>query len=188
MKIINTFTGFLLHPVFLLLIIGILVSATVYSYLQYQDAQSQLGKVRVELEEFRTNPAASASEVRVLVDRVGRIVALPTDETPTVATITDVEKLKEQPFFANAKNGDKVLIFSNARKAYLYRPDDNKIIEVAPINVTQNQPTPPAEQAGDETSEDQDQETEDLTGTPSPSVSVSPSASPSPSGAPTPTP
>jgi hypothetical protein len=32
--------------------------------------------------------------------------------------------------------GDKVLIYSRAQKAILYSPSKNKIIEVAPINLT----------------------------------------------------
>lgn len=47
----------------------------------------------------------------------------------------DPEKLRDQPFFANAQRGDKVLIYANAKKAILYNPPSNKIIEVAPVNI-----------------------------------------------------
>jgi len=76
--------------------------------------------------------------VNKLVKEVGQLIELP-KETPTVATITDENKLKDQAFFANAKNGDKVLIFTNSKKAILYRPSLKKIIEVAPINLGQSQ-------------------------------------------------
>lgn len=65
---------------------------------------------------------------------VGRLMVLPATETPTMATVSDPEKLKDQPFFANAKKGDKVLIYTIARKAILYSPTLDKIIEVAPVN------------------------------------------------------
>lgn len=77
---------------------------------------------------------ASPDEVTRLIDEISRIYDLPTGEPPTVATVTDVEKLKDQPFFAKAKNGDKVIIYNQAKKAILYDPISKKILEVAPIN------------------------------------------------------
>ncbi len=72
-----------------------------------------------------------------LVSQVGKLIALPSDEKPTVATITDIDKLKDQPFFKNAKNGDKVLIYTNAKKAILYRESENRIVEVGAVNINQ---------------------------------------------------
>lgn len=83
-----------------------------------------------------TNPnAATQAEVQSLVQKVGRLVVLPTDETPTVATVSDPAALKDQPFFADAKKGDKVLIYSNAKKAILYDPVLDKVITIAPLNI-----------------------------------------------------
>ena len=73
-------------------------------------------------------------ELNDIVADVGRLMILPADETPTLATVSDPEKLKNQPFFANAKKGDKVLVYPISRKAILYSPSLNKIIEVAPVN------------------------------------------------------
>ena len=73
-------------------------------------------------------------EIKQLVDKVGKMILLP-DEVPTMATVTDKSKLAGQKFFRNAKNNDKVLIFSLASKAILYRPDENKIIEVASVTM-----------------------------------------------------
>lgn len=42
------------------------------------------------------------------------------------------------------KNGDKVLIYVKAKKAILYDPAKNIIVDVAPVNIAQNQVTPPA--------------------------------------------
>jgi hypothetical protein len=81
-------------------------------------------------------------ETTELLAQVGKLIVLPEDETPTVATVSDPEKLQSQPFFAKAKKGDKVLIFTNAKKAILYDPQNNKIVEVAPINIGPATPTP----------------------------------------------
>ena len=81
---------------------------------------------------------ASQAEIKSLVEKVGRILVVPTDETPTVATVSDPEALKDQAFFADAKKGDKVLIYSNAKKAVLYDPVADKIVTVAPLNIDPN--------------------------------------------------
>lgn len=82
------------------------------------------------------------AETDALIIEVGKLIVLPADEKPTVATITDVDKLKDQPLFKNAKNGDKVLIYTTANKAILYRPSEKRIIEVGSVNIgNQEQPT-----------------------------------------------
>ena len=85
---------------------------------------------------LKQNPQATVQkEAEQLVGRVSRLIVLPEGEVPTIATVQDPELLKEQLFFANAKKGDKVLIYTNARKAILYDPVSNKIVEVAPVNI-----------------------------------------------------
>ena len=70
-----------------------------------------------------------------LVAQVGKLIVLPPGETPTIATVADPSKLTDQAFFAKAKKGDKVLIYAGAKKAVLYSPESNKIVEIAPINI-----------------------------------------------------
>lgn len=99
---------------------------SVYFYTQYQQAQARL-----------TNPNLfAAEEAKKYIDQVGKLMILPSGETPTIATVNDKDKLKNQPFFAKTENGDKVLIYTNAKKAILFRPSIDKIIDVAPINVS----------------------------------------------------
>lgn len=82
-----------------------------------------------------SNPEATAEEEANLIKgEVAQLIELP-NETPTIATVIDVEKLRSQPFFASAQNGDRVLLFSQAKKAILYRPSTKKLVEVAPINL-----------------------------------------------------
>ena len=74
-----------------------------------------------------------------LVGLLGKLIELPAGETPTIATITDKEKLKDQPFFTQAQNRDILFAYTTAMKAILYRPSSNKIINVAPISINQPQ-------------------------------------------------
>lgn len=78
------------------------------------------------------------TEASILVEKVGKHMFLPKDENPSVATVTDPEKLRNQNFFSDAKKGDKVLIYSNAKKAILYDPNSDKIVTIAPILLDSN--------------------------------------------------
>ena len=95
----------------------------------------------------------AAEEVASLTAAVGALIALPQDETPTIATVTDPEQLKEQPFFSQAKVGDKVLLYATARKAYLYDPVANKLLDVAPLNIGSQDPQTDAAVSPEESEE-----------------------------------
>ncbi|MBI4033911.1 hypothetical protein HY379_02830 [Candidatus Saccharibacteria bacterium] len=99
-----------------------------YDYSQVRKENDRLADPQV---------AAQEASARLIAD-VGKLAQLPQGETPTIATVSDVSKLQSQAFFAKAQNGDKVLIYTQAKKAYLYRPSTNKIIEIAPINLGNN--------------------------------------------------
>lgn len=92
--------------------------------------------------------AVFTSDDQTLVEKVGRHIDLPQNEKPNIATVTDKTKLDTQPFFVNAQNGDKLLLYTQAAKAILYRPSTDKIIAAGPYTV--HQPTPQV--AGDQTS------------------------------------
>lgn len=145
--------------IILIVISAFLLASTVFYYTKYKDAQTLLKNPR----------EAVKTEVQDLVTKVGKLIVLPKDEQPTVATVQDIKKLKSQPFFAKAENGDKVLIYIKAKRAILYRPSTNKIIEVAPINVGKaNQATPSGAVKPSQA----------VSKTPTPSVEASPSATP----------
>ena len=97
-------------------------SGSYYFYKKYND--------------IKANPNAEATkETEKYVSAVGKLMELPKDEMPTIATILDKEKLKDQSFFEAGENGDVLLAYTIAMKAVLYRPGANKIINVAPISI-----------------------------------------------------
>lgn len=79
---------------------------------------------------FFTPEALKRREVKKWAEIIGKNTELPKGETPTLATITNKEKLGDQLFFARAENGDKILIYPLAKQAFLFRPSTGKIIEV----------------------------------------------------------
>lgn len=121
-------------------LILVLLAGGVFGGLQYQKLNN-LNRQLSNENKHLSNPEESAkAESDKLKAEVSKLVNVPTGEEPTIATVVDVNKLKDQSFFANAENGDKVFMYAKAKKAILYRPSTNKIIELAPINSQQNTP------------------------------------------------
>jgi hypothetical protein len=110
--------------IFLVLIIIALLAIVSAGYFYYQ------------LTLAKQNPQVVAQEeVADLISKVSVLVALPENEVPTVATVSDPAALKDQAFFTLAQKGDKVLIYAQAKKAILYSVTMNKILEIAPLNI-----------------------------------------------------
>ncbi len=126
------------NSLFIVILVVVLLLAggvSYYFYNKYQTSQKLL-----------KNPnAAAQEEINSLVSKVGKLIELPRDETPTVATVSDITKLKNQPFFAHAKNGFKVLLYQKAKKAIMYDPWANKIIEVQPLSIGDSSQEKPQE-------------------------------------------
>lgn len=109
---------------FVILVLG-LGGTTYFFYTKYNDSQKLLA-----------NPQKLVDEQGAqVVAQVAKLMDLPTGEQPTVATVLDASKLKDQAFFANAMNDDKVIIYAQAKKAILFRPSTNRIIEVSPLSM-----------------------------------------------------
>lgn len=99
-------------------------SASGYFYFQYTNTQKQL-KAKAQTQAAK----GTVDETKKLIEEVGKLINLPKDEEPTIATVTDVDKLKDQPFFKEAKVGDKVLIYPKVQKSILYDPKNKRIVE-----------------------------------------------------------
>ena len=79
--------------------------------------------------------ALTADDISTLIAKVARHIVIRTDEKPTVATIQDAQILRTQnpDFYKDAKNGDRLLIWSD--KAVLYSTSQDKILSVLPIRI-----------------------------------------------------
>ncbi len=119
---------FLNMVMFLILLVAIALSGYFYYKLHNLQKNTQEGVKK---------------EVKDILGKVAKLYLIPTGEEPTVATVSDPVKLKDQSFFSEAQKDDKVLIFSQAGKAVLYRPSIDKIIEVTSINNNKKDAKPP---------------------------------------------
>ncbi len=89
-------------------------------------------------EDYKKQQAADS-----YLSEVKKLIALPEAENPTVAIISDVEKMRQtNPFFSKAQNGNVLILYST--KAILYDPVKKIIIDVAPVNVAGNSASPQA--------------------------------------------
>ncbi len=128
-----------------LIIMALLLIMAGGAYFGYQ----KYDEVNQEKQRLSDPQEAARQETQRTKEQVAKLIDVPQGEDPTIASVVDASKLSNQSFFKNAKNGDKVLMYAQAKKAILYRPDSNKIIEVAPINIGNNEQ--PAAPAGTET-------------------------------------
>lgn len=87
-----------------------------------------------------TAQVAEAREIKELVTKIGAVIALPEQEVPTLATVTNKNKLDNQPFFQKAENGDKILIYATAGQVVLYRPATGKVIDMTTVTIAKEAP------------------------------------------------
>lgn len=121
---------------FVLLLLAAAAAPGVYFYKKYADSQKQIQT------QNQPQPAKDAeTQKKEMIERVATHMVLPEGETPEVLTITEREKLVGQEFFTKAKNGDILLVYYAAKKAILYDPILDKILEIGPVTVN-NTPTP----------------------------------------------
>jgi len=102
----------------------ILLIVAVFFFVQYQDAKNKL------------NPTTAVAKTdSQLVTKLSKIYLLPKNETPLFRTVNDASKLTSQSYFANAKDGDKLIVYAKQHLAILYRPSTNQIINVGSASV-----------------------------------------------------
>lgn len=124
------------------IILAIALIPSYYFYTRWEHSQKLLKNPDLAVQE----------EKRDILGKVGKLVDVPVNEDPTIATISDKDKLqnqiKNQPFFSKAENGDKVLVFPQAKKAILYRPTINKVMDMVAISLSTESASIPGIVAG----------------------------------------
>lgn len=127
------------------LVIVAVLGGSGFLFFKYQQAQKEIKKFKtlgVQAQNTYPSPPADAKKI---IESASKLMKLPQGEEPTVATITDINKLKDQPIFQNAQNGDKILLYPKAKKVIIYNPNDNLIEDVVAVNpsTTPSSPSQP---------------------------------------------
>ena len=105
-------------------VIALLVIVSGFLWFEYNQAQNKLADNSQQYYQQQTK-------------NLGKLIILPTNETPTIVTVKDATKVRNQSFYASAKNGDITFVYAKNKRAILYRPDRNIIVNVAPVTVSQ---------------------------------------------------
>lgn len=125
----------------LLLLIGIIgaIGLFVWAEMQRRSAETQLQQTTQQLEEIKKSTQRSGQEVAAeVLEKVRKHIEIPATPEPTVATVVDVEKLRENnEFYKKANNGDHLIITEN--RAILYNPQKDIIIDVVPVQIDKTQ-------------------------------------------------
>lgn len=112
------------------LVLGLIVLGILWSGYNYYSTSKQLAV----LTDPNIAAEASRKQTEEVLGKIGKLMILPKDKKPVVATINDVEKLSTtQDFYREAHNGDRLVIFPASKKAIIYDEDDNRIVNVGPI-------------------------------------------------------
>jgi hypothetical protein len=119
----------------LLLFIGIIGAVALFFWAEQQrrDALSQLEETEQQLQEIKESTERSGQQIAdEVLSKLREHIDIPTDLQPTVATIVDIDRLREtSDFYNNAENGDHLVLTET--RAILYDPDRNIIIDVVPV-------------------------------------------------------
>ncbi len=127
----KTSTAFkVLMFIVLVLLIGS-VAGSVYLYQKYTETQQKVEK----LSTVQGQQELNKTQVQQLLSKMRTHILLPKDEDPVVATISDIKLLQSNPFYADAKNGDNVVVYAKAKKAFIYSPDKDVIINVGAFEI-----------------------------------------------------
>ena len=113
-----------------------LIALAVVLDIQRRAAQTQLENLTVQLEQLQGNTQQNQEVAKRIVRQVRRLISIPEDVEPTVATIVDIDTLRgRNPFYEKADNGDYLVV--TAERAILYDANENIIIDVVPVQVRQ---------------------------------------------------
>lgn len=97
-------------------------------FVKYQQAKQQISY----LSSAEGRQEVDKKAIDEVINEVKKHIILPDTEVPTLATIEDAESLaQQQPFFSGAKNGDKILIYSD--RAFIYSPERGLLVNVGPV-------------------------------------------------------
>lgn len=115
-----------------ILLVLLLAAAIIFTFaiFRYWAVAKNIDKIGENIKQNEQNTSNS----KVLIGKVGRLILLPKNEVPSIATINNVALLQKQSsFYKNARNGDILLIYFQEKKAFIYDGVEDVIVNVGPV-------------------------------------------------------
>jgi len=121
-----------------LIVLVLIFALAAVSYLYYTTQQRLK-----HLSTLQGQQEVAKKEVDQITTGLAKLTLLP-KEDPVVATIVDSKFLATQSaFYQNAENGDKLVVYPKAQKAYIFSPAKNIIVNAGPLVLNQDQAAAP---------------------------------------------
>ncbi len=114
----------------ILIVVIVLLAFGGYIYIIQKDTKETRG----------TTLGNNKEEAKQLAEIVSKFVLVDKNQVPDIVTISDAETMvKQQSVFKGVVNGDKILVYVQDKKAIVYSPSRDIIVNILPITM-QKQP------------------------------------------------
>lgn len=113
----------------LLILIGFLFLA--FSFFVWLFYQKSI-KMPAKLAKIAPSKSPKINQNQAVLTQLEKRLVLPTGR-PMIFSFFELGALTKQPFFARAKPSDKLIIFQNEKKAILFDPIAQKIVNIGPL-------------------------------------------------------
>lgn len=134
-KVSSIFSKFLAklgNPVILILIVLLILITSGFLWLLFKYSINQRDLAQISTVDGSGKQVQK--DTKKILDKLSKHMLLPQSEAPSIATITNIDQLKEQQaFFKDAQNGDILLVYGGNQRAIIYRLEKDLIVNVGSI-------------------------------------------------------
>ena len=106
-----------------IVVLAAALAGTAYFYVRYRQVNNKYHEAIMTQDERNQKT----------INEVSKVMALPSDENPTIFLVQDKDKLggsnAAKQFFASTINGDVILAYEKANLSIIYRPSEKRIIK-----------------------------------------------------------
>jgi hypothetical protein len=114
-----------------------ILAVGLWSFYNYQKLRKQVTKLNT----IEGQQELAKEQFDEMLAKVAKHIVLPKDEEPNIVVVkTEIEKLVEaQPFYKGVENGDRLIIYPEAQKVYLYSVSRDVLLNVGTTYIEENQ-------------------------------------------------